>query len=113
MASFPLQPQPAPQPQVPAVVAHWHDDPHGHVAGAVSFLVGQHAGASGFVPQHDLGASAGTAVVPQLAHEQFTHSHLSPHLHVLQLAVIGQVHDVTPSWVQVHDSESHSPLQLH
>ncbi|KAJ2756338.1 hypothetical protein GGI19_000939 [Coemansia pectinata] len=113
MAPFPLQPQPAPQPQVPAVVAHWHDDPHGQAAGAVSFLAGQHEGASDFAPQHDLGALAGAAVVPQLAHEQFTHSHLSPHLHVLQLAVAGQVHDVTPSWVQVHVLESHSPLQLH
>ncbi|KAJ2034771.1 hypothetical protein H4S04_009084 [Coemansia sp. S16] len=119
---------PVPQAQAPAVAAHWHDDPHGQAAVAVSFLVEQHAGASDSVPQHDLGASvgasdlvpqhdfgasAGVAVVPQLAHEQFSHSHLSPHLHVLQLAVGGQVHDVTPSWVQVHDSESHSPPQLH
>ncbi|KAJ2039888.1 hypothetical protein H4S04_003600 [Coemansia sp. S16] len=123
-----LQLQPVPQAQAPAVAAHWHDDPHGQAAVAVSFLVEQHAGASDlvaqhdlgasvgasdFVPQHDFGASAGVAVVPQLAHEQFSHSHLSPHLHVLQLAVGGQVHDVTPSWVQVHDSESHSPPQLH
>ncbi|KAJ2466169.1 hypothetical protein GGI03_002261, partial [Coemansia sp. RSA 2337] len=108
-----LQLQPVPQAQAPAVAAHWHDDPHGQAAVAVSFLVEQHAGASDLVPQHDFGASAGVAVVPQLAHEQFSHSHLSPHLHVLQLAVGGQVHDVTPSWVQVHDSESHSPPQLH
>ncbi|KAJ2836360.1 hypothetical protein FBU31_001389, partial [Coemansia sp. 'formosensis'] len=116
-----------PQSLVSADFAHWHDAPqehlavtdpelhlqslHLHEAGAVFFSVEQHAGTSDLVPQHDLDASA--AAVPHLAHEQFTHSHLSPHLHVLQLASAGQVHEVTPSWPQVHDLESHLPPQLH